>query len=103
MYFFQESRQFLCPTDNLDDEHTTPWTSSIVVVVSMCFLAEIVQAGNFSREALKFLYMILNIALHCCNLYKFIGFNFSKQLNIDRPSFLVDSMVTMRIVFEDHL
>jgi hypothetical protein len=37
MHFFQESRQFLCPTDNLDDEHTTPWTSSIVVVVSMCF------------------------------------------------------------------
>jgi hypothetical protein len=28
-------------------KHTTPWTSKIVVLESMCLLAAIVQAGNF--------------------------------------------------------
>jgi hypothetical protein len=56
-----------------------------------------------TKCSLKLMYMVLNISFPCCGLHKLIRFNITEQLDIDRPSILVNPMITMGIILQNLL
>lgn len=73
--------------------------SSALINVLLCCYRTRRELDN--EGSLEFSNVVLHVAVHCCDLHKFVGINLTKSFNVNRPSILVNSMVSLWIIVED--
>jgi hypothetical protein len=47
--------------------------------------------------------MVPDITVHSSYMHEFVGINFPKPFNVNRPSFFVNTMIAMRVVLQNFI